>query len=371
MDAEYIVVGGGVVGLAVAAGLRRLERSVMVIDGTDTDFRASRGNFGLVWVQSKGIGCPDYARWSRRSAAAWPGFADELRRETGVDLMLVQEGGYDFFLSEQALQQRAAQYAELRDQLGGDYPFEVLDQPRLKREEPAVGPGVAGALFCPEDGHVNPLVLLRALTEYLARSGGRIVSGAQIASVEPASTRGFTVRAEDGRRFGCERVVLCAGLGAARLGPPLGFLAPVQPQRGQVLVTEKLRPLLRRPSVTIRQVNEGGVQIGDSKENVGYDDRETLATTAAIARRAVATIPALARARLVRSWAALRVMSPDGLPIYQRSSAHPGAFLVTCHSGITLAAAHCELLPKWLVGADDAPSMEVFGEARFNVRAAA
>ena len=61
------------------------------------------------------------------------------------------------------------------------------------------------------------------------------------------------------------------------------------------------------------------------------------------------------------------MLSPDGLPIYQESRTMPGAFLVTCHSGITLAAVHGRLLPDWLERADAAPDLEVFSEDRFAV----
>ena len=134
-----------------------------------------------------------------------------------------------------------------------------------------------------------------------------------------------------------------------------------------MLITEKLPKMMKRPSGIIRQVNEGGVQIGDSKEEVGLDDRETLETTSRIAARAVRVFPALAKANLVRSWGALRIMSPDGLPIYQKSESLPGAYLVTCHSGITLAAAHALFLPDWLEGNESAPNLEAFSEDRFAV----
>jgi glycine/D-amino acid oxidase-like deaminating enzyme len=60
-------------------------------------------------------------------------------------------------------------------------------------------------------------------------------------------------------------------------------------------------------------------------------------------------------------------MSPDGLPIYQQSTEMPGAYLVTCHSGVSLAAAHACLLPDWLEGTAAAPDLEVFREDRFAV----
>jgi len=127
-----------------------------------------------------------------------------------------------------------------------------------------------------------------------------------------------------------------------------------------------LPPVLNRPSVTIRQVNEGAIQIGDSKEEVGFNDQETQSQMARIASNAIKVMPKLGQLRLVRSWGALRVMSPDGLPIYQESKQMPGAFLVTCHSGITLAATHSHNLSRWLVGSKDAPDLSGFSEDRFN-----
>jgi glycine/D-amino acid oxidase-like deaminating enzyme len=364
MQADYAVIGGGVVGLSVAWGLLGRGRRVVVIDGGDGDHRASRGNFGLVWVQSKGHGQPAYARWTQGSAALWAGFAAELAEATGSDLRLRQDGGYDFHLTEEGLAAQVARYEALRTALGGDYPFEVLGNNALRREEPEVGPRVAGAILHRQDGHVNPLRLLRALAADVRRRGATVLTGEQVTDVARADL--FRLTCASGRRIEAGRVVLAAGLGAAALGPKLGFRAPVRPQRGQVLITEKLAPLLRRPSGTIRQVDEGGIQIGDSKEEVGLDDRATLDTMAGIAARAVAVMPRLERVQMLRAWGALRVMSPDGLPIYQHSAAMPGASLVTCHSGITLAAAHARLLPDWLEGTPAAPDLEVFGEARFS-----
>ncbi|HMB12864.1 MAG TPA: FAD-dependent oxidoreductase, partial [Roseovarius sp.] len=78
MSSDYVIIGGGVVGLSTAWGLLRRGLRVTVLDGDDGSFRASRGNFGLVWVQSKGMNQPRYAQWSQTSAAAWGDFAAEL-----------------------------------------------------------------------------------------------------------------------------------------------------------------------------------------------------------------------------------------------------------------------------------------------------
>jgi glycine/D-amino acid oxidase-like deaminating enzyme len=366
MSSEYAIIGGGIVGLSIAHGLLGLGKKVTVFDEGDGAFRASRGNFGLIWVQSKGLDEPAYAKWSKRSAAAWGNYADELSRNSGLDLSLQQNGGFDYHLTEESLHARAAEYEGLKAKLGGDYPFEVLGHNALKKEEPAIGPKVAGAILHHDDGHVNPLRLLQALASEVRRLGGEVRVHSKVGNVE-AAEGGYKLSLEGGKQDFAERVVLSAGLGAMDLGPKLGFAAPVRPQRGQVLITEKLPPLMNRPAGSLRQVNEGGVQIGASKEEVGLDDRETLMVTAGLAKHAIDVFPALAKVKLVRSWSALRIMSPDGLPIYQHSQSNPGVFLVTCHSGITLSAAHSKFLPLWMEGHAEAPDLTPFSEERFDV----
>ena len=104
---DAAVIGGGLVGSAVAYGLRRELDHVAVLDEGDVAYRASRGNFGLVWVQSKGMGLPRYGVWTMTSATAWPQLAALLREETGVDVHLEQRGGLHVLLSDEEMDARA------------------------------------------------------------------------------------------------------------------------------------------------------------------------------------------------------------------------------------------------------------------------
>lgn len=361
-----IVIGGGVVGLSVAYGLLKRGKDVIVLDGADDDFRASRGNFGLVWIQGKGANAPQYATWSRRSATLWDGFAKDLLAETGVDVAYQNAGGIDYFTDEAELEIQVQSLTKLRGALGGDYPFEVLDPDALKERVPEIGPKVIGGIFSLMDGHVNPLYLLRALSIAVRQAGGKVKTGARVVDVD-AQDRDFTAILADGTKIKGDGLVLAAGLGATDLSKSLGFDAPIRPQQGQVLITEKLPFFLKYPSGTLRQVNEGGVQIGASKAEAGFDDNEDIATSAALAQHAIDVFPHLENVKLVRSWAALRIMSPDGLPIYQRSPRALGASFLTCHSGITLAAAHACLMPDWVLERNNAPDVSQFSESRFHV----
>lgn len=361
-----IIVGGGVVGLSLAYGLLVQGRNVVVLDGADDDYRASRGNFGLIWVQGKGAKCPAYASWTRLAAKQWPDYADDLQKQTGIDLALSQHGGVDYFTDGDELVKRANVLEGLRDALGGDYPFEVLDHVGLKNLVPEIGPKVIGGIHSPMDGHVNPLYLLRALSKAVRQLGGDVRTGSAVLDVEAADSD-FTAIMADGSRITGEAIVLAAGLGSLELGKKLGFKVPIRPQQGQILITEKLPFFLRYPSGTLRQVNEGGVQIGASKAEVGLNDSEDIATSAGLAQHAIDVFPLLEKARIVRGWAALRIMSPDGLPIYQRSPTVCGATFITCHSGVTLSAAHARLIPDWILERDTAPDVSSFSESRFHV----
>jgi glycine/D-amino acid oxidase-like deaminating enzyme len=106
------------------------------------------------------------------------------------------------------------------------------------------------------------------------------------------------------------------------------------------------------------------VQVGDSVEDVGLDDTTTNDVLQFMARRAVRTFPLLRDVIIVRAWGALRVMTPDGFPIYEESATCPGAFVATCHSGVTLAAAHALKVAPWMAGGPAPAGAEVFAGER-------
>lgn len=366
---DAIVIGGGLVGSAIAYGLIREGLRVALLDEGDVAYRASRGNFGLVWVQSKGDGAPHYQRWTRRSADQWPALAAELLERTGISVGHERPGGVHLCLGDAELEARRAMMERMRTQSGNfGFEYRMLDHHELADMLPGLGFSVTGASWTAYDGHANPLNLLYALHKGFVEKTGRYFPNTTVTGAK-AAPGDFRITIADGE-VGAPKVVLAAGLGNARLAPLFGLSAPVRPQRGQILVSERARHVLPVPTTTIRQTTEGGIMLGDSQEDVGFDTGQSPAVMHMIARRAVLSFPWLRELQIVRAWAALRVMPPDGLPIYDQSERFPGAFTANCHSGVTLAGAHANLFAPMVAGGALDPALDLLSARRFGVPAA-
>lgn len=367
---DAIVIGGGLVGSAIAYGLARAGLGTALVDEGDVAFRASRGNFGLVWVQSKGLGAPHYQRWTRLSSEEWLKLAGELRTGTGIDVGHERPGGVHLCLSEAEFEERRARMEQMRVEAGNfGFEYEMLGPDRLRDMLPGIGPAVVGASWTRYDGHANSLYLLHALHKGFVAHGGAYIPNRTIdyAAAQPNDFR----LGSGADEISAPKIVLAAGLGNAKLAPLFGLNAPVRPQRGQILVTERAGRVFEMPTTTVRQTLEGGIMIGDSMEDVGFDTSQRPDVMAIMAERAVKSFPWLAELQVVRAWAALRVMPPDGTPIYDESAKFPGAFTANCHSGVTLAGAHANAFaPMVAAGALD-PMMAPFSAKRFDVPAAA
>ena len=334
---------------------------------------ASRGNFGLVWVQGKGLGMPRYAQWTLEAAQTWPKFSADLLEETGIDVDYQQPGGFEVCLGEEEFSLRKAELEQLRQETAncvansvGIDKCEMLNSRNMQEliPEMRLGDFVSGASFSTLDGHLNPLLLLSALTAAIKKSGTSYYPDQQVESISFRNDC-FDVQTTT-ERFSAKKVVLACGLGIKTLASQIGLEIPIHPQRGQILVTERTLPLLAQPFVTLRQTVEGSFMIGASHEDVGLDCGTTLDEIRRLARHAVQVFPELSKLQMVRCWGALRILTPDSKPIYVESENCPGAFVVTSHSGITLAPLHASRISHWIAEGTTPEGFEQFHSRRFD-----
>ncbi|PWU70773.1 FAD-dependent oxidoreductase [Ochrobactrum sp. POC9] len=365
-DYDVTVVGGGLLGAAIAWGLARLGEKVCVLDEGDVTKRASRANFALIWVQGKGLGKPEYAGWSLNASRLWPQLADELQQQTGLNVRYERPGGFAIALSEKEMQNRARLRTQMFAQGAPEgYVIELVGREELARHLPEIGPDVVGASYSPADGHVNSLRTYRALHEGLRLFGANYRPGESVETIRHQGGE-FTLKTKNGI-VTSGKIVLAAGNENEKLATQVGLFAPMSPTRGQVLVSERTERFLHYPLGTMRQTDEGTVMMGDSKEDYLDDRVARLPVSTVIADRARRTFPRLGALNIVRSWAGIRVMTRDGFPIYDQSSACPGAFVTCCHSGVTLASQHAlEIAAMIKQGALDPAKVSAFSAQRFS-----
>jgi len=370
-DYDVAVVGGGLLGSAIAWGLGRLGNKVAVLDEGDIAKRASRANFALVWVQSKGLGMPAYTGWTMRASETWGKLAAELKAQTGLDVALQQNGGFHLTLGEDEFEQRARLVTRMHNQVGAaDYRMEMLPASEVKKALPLIGPEVSGGSFCPMDGHVNSLRTFRAFHTGLKLFGVAYLPERPVSSIAGSGGE-FRLSTPQGE-IRAAKVVLAAGNANQTLAPMVGLSAPMGPTRGQIVVTERTMPFLPHPLTTIRQTDEGTVMIGDSREEQLDDRTLNHSVSAVMADRAQRTFPHLARLNVVRTWSGIRVMPQDGFPIYDQSESTPGAFVACCHSGVTLASNHAFEIARMVAdGKLDPELVGAFSARRFDAGRAA
>ena len=366
--ADVLVIGGGLVGSAVAFGIAETGTRVIMLDEGDRAFRAARGNAGLVWYQGKGAGMKRYQEWSLEATKVWPEFAEKLQGLTGIDVSYQKKGGLCISVGEPEHDARRKQFDQIRQEASPQpYDGKIIDRKEVEALLPGIkiGDEVVGASYSIHDGHLSPLHLLKALHAGIKRFGGLNLPGNPVMTIQKNGNE--YIAQTPNETFTAPKVVIAAGNGTGRLAAITGMKIPVYPEKGQILITERTRPYLPLPCNRVRQTAEGNFQLGTSSEEIGFDDQTTSRTMLNMAHRVKKMFPDLARLRIVRTYASLRVMTPDGKPIYEESESHPGVFAIALHSGVTQAALHASKVAPWILGEDPPEGFDNFSSRRFNV----
>lgn len=365
--ADAVIVGGGIIGCAAAYYLSAQGVHPLLLERGALAAEASGANMGIVGA-SVGLHRGTVAH-TRRSMELLARDAEAL----GRNVEFVRDGRLTVACSEAerpAVREFAAECGregvEVR-LLSGDEARELV---------PALGPAVLEAAYTPGEGRVNSLLLAYAYAAAARRQGAEILEGVEVTRL--ATSRGrLTGVVARGDLISTPHVVLAAGAWSPPLLAPLGITLPVAPGRGQVLVTAPLPPITSRAVLTPEsggfvQDVRGHVFIGSTVEHVGFDRSVRLETLAALARTASAIAPALRDAPVIRTWAGLRPMTPDGVPIIDRAPEVSGLVLATGHSrvGVTYAPVTAWLLAQLVTREATELPLEPFRLERFLAAAA-
>lgn len=371
---RVVIVGGGVIGLALAWRLRQGGAAVTVVERGECGRGATAAAAGL--LQAAPVVAEEHSDLlllTRPAHESYPGFVRELEYVSGVPVGLGTRGTLFASLSEADDAILDRHEAFLRSL---DLPVRPLDPPGARWKEQALAPEVRGALLIERDLWLNPRALGAALAEAVRRSGGRICERERVVAVESAGGRANGVRTES-RAIAADVVVLAAGAGSARIGPGDPASARVTPVRGQVLALEHgglsfvQRPV-RTPNLWVVPHNDGRLSIGGTFEDAGFDAAPKAWAVAQLLEAAERLLPGVRELPFREASAGLRPGSPDGLPMMGPSPSLQGLMLATGHyrEGILLAPVTAALLADLILRDTCAPALERFFPRRFGTERA-
>jgi len=371
-SADVIVIGGGISGAATALGLLKAGAGkVLIFDEQLPAQRLSRGNFGLTWFMCKGANNPVYAKWCRMAIEQWQDFAELLREDTGYDIELEWTGGGIHAFGEEQYDAHAKSIEVLKKvcaEVGLDYPVRMLSRDEFVDMVPGldVGEDLSGVMYTSEQGHVNPLLLLAAVRSAFQKKGDEYLAGHSVRQIIPQDRGSIQVKTSQGDYI-CKRLVVAAGHGTNKLIAPLGEKVNIYPQRGQLMVSERYKRVLDIPILCCRQTPDGTFIIGLSTEDTGLDDSVTISAMKNQAANAIRLFPTLKKLNWVRSWGAIRVMTPDGAPIYTKLANHPDITVIAMHSAVSLAPLKISEVAPWIMEQKEPELIKHFSNERFNV----
>ncbi len=331
---DVVVIGGGAVGAACARELALVGWKPLVLD-PGAPGAAWQAAAGMLAPQIEADGEDPLFELGLAARDVYDGLSLELQESTGIDVGLWREGIARVATDEGQVIELKSHVAWQRQQ---GYLCDWLDAAEARAHWPALG-AAHGALWARRDGALDPVRLVRALLADAERRGAKIVADTA-RRIEYSGDRVCAVVGAE--RYPTEHVVVCAGAWSGRIA---GLPRPlsVEPVRGQMLALPwpagvPRAILYNRDCYIVARGNEAVA--GSTMEFAGFDPSVTDAGTARILAAVAALCPALAGMTPSRTWAGLRPVTPDGLPIVGGAPTVRGLWYATGHgrNGILLAA---------------------------------
>lgn len=350
--AEIVVVGGGLIGCAVARELARGGAHVALFERHRVGAEASGAAAGMLGVQGE-TESEDLLRLGAESRALYDAVLPALEEESGRSVEFWRQGTlYLCFTAEDQ-----EQLEERRTWQGAaGFDSELLSAERALKREPALNRRLCCAGLFRRDARLDNVALTRAYAAAAAAAGCSVREGAEVRAI--AVERGRVVGVEvDGGRVACDAVVNAAGAWAGRLA--LATPLPVVPVRGQMASLLAPRAPFRHAIYSARGYavsrRDGRVLLGSTRERVDFDKRVTGGGMRKILRAALELSPALGKMPLHETWAGLRPATPDGLPVVGRDDAVQGYVVAAGHyrNGVLLTPITARLVVSLLRGETD------------------
>jgi D-amino-acid dehydrogenase len=412
-EADVLILGGGVIGLACAHYLLAEGRSVRVLEQGRIGGGASHGNCGTItpshapplaapgmigqamrWMLSPSAPLyikprwdPALMRWLRTAAGRcnprdWraSGLAkgamlkhsraliEELVTSRSLDCGF-EPGGFHYVFRRARALEKQKRDLPLLAELGIE--AQVFDAAALAADEPALHPGMAGSLFFPGDAQLRPERYTAELARLVRAAGGVIEEGVRVTGLQRGRHGIEAVQTTEGRhRAG--KVLVALGAWSPEFERMIRMPIPIQPGKGYSITYERpalapRRPLVLKERSVCVTAWADGYRLGSTMEFSGYDDRLNRTRLDALERGAAEYLQQPVGPVKREEWCGWRPMTPDDLPLIGRVPGNNNLWLATGHGmmGMGMSAGTGRLVADLVCGREPAIDPAPYAPARF------
>jgi glycine oxidase len=360
------IIGAGVVGAAIAYELAARGAQVRLIDVRGSGQGATRASAGILAPCIEGrsaellqlglSGLDHYDSFIARVAADARRPVEYRRLGT---LQVARTDGEARQLKEMAATLAAS-----------GVPLTNLDGEAARQLEPSLAAGLRAGLLVPQHGYVGVASLMSALQE-AARTHGATLVTARVNEIDLRDGAVRVVTSEDS--LVADAVVVASGSWSVGLSMSPAVPPPVRPVRGQLLHLRFPEPPLAHvvwgAACYLVPWEDGSVLVGATVEDVGFDERVTVAGVRQLLESAEELVPAIRSASFEGARAGLRPATTDELPIIGRSSAVRGVYYATGHyrNGVLLAPLTAAMTADLVLEGRECPELALVRPDRFGL----
>lgn len=365
---DVVVVGGGVVGCAIAYELTKFGLSVAVLEARRIADEASSVAAGMLTPLAESPRPGPFTDLALAALREYRAVAAEIREASGVDIEYAASGVLRVALNEE--QELAARTTlEWQRELGLEVAW--LDAEALREREAAITPEARGALLSLEEGHVHAHRLTTALAIAAHHRGAQVRQGTPVIGLLTEGHRVTGVRTPSGDVH-AGQVVLAAGPWTGELTAGLGFPLPIRPVKGQLLALAALTAPIRHivycsGTGYLVPKADGTILVGATQEEAGFDKRVTVRGVRWLLDGAEQLVPGLGNAEVRELRAGLRPGSPDGAPALGPLPGWEGLTVASGHfrNGILLGPITGRLMAQLVATGQPERDLSPFDPGRF------
>lgn len=339
-SADVLIVGGGIIGCAIAYFLRKQGVEVIVLEKGDIGAQASSAAAGLLAPIRPLSQQDSFKALQLAGLASFSSFIPELEAASGIHVDYEQTGTLRLLPAEKIVPMHT--WAEVWRRAG--YHIEILSPEEAYAREPLLYAGLCGAVSIADEAQVVPVQLVRAYAQAALNLGALIYANTEIVALQRSETgnRVTGIWTDHGDLLICNKLIIAAGAWSAKVGTWLDVTLSVRPVRGELIA-------LQQPSSPIRHIifdegvfdediyiapkPNGIIVVGATKTDVGFDTSVSAGGALHLLNVATQLMPALAHCSIQRMWAGLRPKTPDSRPLLGPIPSWENVIIASGHGG--------------------------------------